>query len=95
MNFEQVKNLLAYDQLVSITWGAHDEIVKCRKYLDEKLQGSEELFYGINTGFGFFQDVKIDKAQLRELQENLLKSHACGLGEEVPKDIVKLMIMLK
>jgi histidine ammonia-lyase len=95
MNFEQVKNLLAYDQLVSITWAAHDEIVKCRKYLDEKLEGSDELFYGINTGFGFFQDVKIEKTQLRELQENLLKSHACGLGEELPKDIVKLMMMLK
>jgi len=95
ITFQQIKNLLAYDQLVSITWSAHDEIIKCRKYLDEKLDTSEELFYGINTGFGFFQDVKIDKAQLKELQNNLLKSHACGLGEEVPKDIVKLMMMLK
>ena len=46
--------------------------------------------YGINTGFGFLQDVRIDKAQLQELQSNLIKSHACGMGEEVPKDIVRL-----
>jgi histidine ammonia-lyase len=95
MTFENIKNLLANHQSVSITQNAHDEIIKCRKYLDEKLDGSDELFYGINTGFGFFQDIKIDKLQLRELQKNLLKSHACGLGEEVPADIVKLMIMLK
>ncbi|MEP6617332.1 MAG: histidine ammonia-lyase [Ginsengibacter sp.] len=94
-NFQQVKNLLAYNQLVSITWGAHDEIVKCRQYLDHKLETSEQLFYGINTGFGFFQDVKIEKSQLNQLQNNLLKSHACGLGDEVPGPIVKLMLMLK
>ncbi len=80
---------------MSITWGAHDEILKCRNYLDEKLATTDQLFYGINTGFGFFQDVKIDKSQLRELQENLLKSHACGMGDEVPEPIVKLMMMLK
>ena len=43
----------------------------------------------------FLQNVKIDKTQIEQLQYNLLKSHACGLGEEVPKDIVKLMLMLK
>ena len=93
--FEHLKNLLVHDQSISITPEARDEIIKCRKYLDEKLDESEELFYGINTGFGFFQDIKIDKPQLKELQNNLLKSHACGLGEEVPKEIVKLMMVLK
>jgi histidine ammonia-lyase len=93
--FEQIKNLLKFNQHVSITFDAHERIVKCREYLDKKIENSEELFYGINTGFGFLQNVKIDKAQLAELQSNLLKSHACGLGEEVPKDIVKLMLMLK
>src|SRR4051812_21263093 len=95
MNFQQVKNLLAFDQLVSITWGAHDEIVKCREYLDKKLASSDAAFYGINTGFGFLQNVRIDNGRLEELQKNLLMSHACGVGEEVPQDIVKLMIMLK
>ncbi|CAL1542762.1 unnamed protein product, partial [Lymnaea stagnalis] len=94
-DFQQIKNLLAHEQLVSITFDAHDRISKCRKYLDDKMAGSDDLFYGINTGFGFLQNVHIDKTQLQELQKNLIKSHACGLGEEVPRDIVKLMIAFK
>jgi histidine ammonia-lyase len=94
-NFQQIKNLLAFDQLVSITFDAHERILKCREYLDEKMKSPDALYYGINTGFGFLQNVQIDDAQLSELQNNLLKSHACGLGDEVPEDIVKLMIMLK
>jgi histidine ammonia-lyase len=94
-NFQQIKNLLAFDQLVSITFDAHERILKCREFLDTKMKSSDALYYGVNTGFGFLQNVQIDAAQLSELQNNLLKSHACGLGDEVPEDIVKLMIMLK
>jgi len=94
-DFLQIKNLLKYDQLVSITFKAHELIVKCREYLDKKLQQPGVLIYGVNTGFGFLQNVQIDKTQLEELQNNLLQSHACGLGEEVPRIIVRLMIMLK
>ena len=95
LSFQQVKNLLAFKQLVSITFDAHERIVACREYLDKKLGEGNELFYGINTGFGYLQNVKIDNAQLQELQVNLIKSHSCGLGEEVPAPIVRLMIMLK
>lgn len=95
LNFQQVKDLLAFDQLVSITFDAHFRIAACRKYLDDKLDSGTAIFYGINTGFGYLQNVKIDAAQLEELQINLIKSHACGLGEDVPVDIVKLMVMLK
>ena len=94
-DFQQLKDLLKYDQTVSITAEAVDQIKKCREYLDEKINGSDELFYGINTGFGFLQNVKIDKSQLQQLQSNLIQSHACGLGEEVQSEIVKLMLMLK
>ena len=95
LTFQQVKNLLKYKQLVSITYAAHEAILKCRDYLDKKINSSDELFYGINTGFGFLQNVKIEKEELETLQQNLLLSHACGLGEEVPEEIVKLMIVLK
>ena len=94
-NFQQIKNLLAYDQMVSITFDAHEKILKCREYLDRKMKENDSVFYGINTGFGYLQNVQIDDNQLSELQNNLLKSHACGLGDEVPEEIVKLMIMLK
>ena len=94
-DFQQIKNLLAQEQFLSITAAAQESINTCRIYLDDKINHSDGLFYGINTGFGFLQNVQIDKAQLQELQSNLIKSHACGMGEEVPKEIVKLMITLK
>ncbi len=95
LHFDQVKNLLDYNQQVSITFDAHERILACRAYLDAKMEDKDRLFYGINTGFGFLQNVKIDNSQIEQLQYNLLVSHACGLGEEVPHDIVKLMLMLK
>ena len=95
LHFHQVKNLLDYQQLVSITFDAHERIMACRNYLDAKMEDKDRLIYGINTGFGFLQNVKIDANQIEQLQYNLLVSHACGLGEEVPAEIVKLMLMLK
>lgn len=71
------------------------QINRCRRYLDDKINGSDALFYGINTGFGFLQNVAIDKTQTADLQYNLLQSHACGLGDEVPHEIVKWMLFLK
>ena len=94
-NFDQVRDLLAFQQLVSITFDAHDRIVLCRDYLDRKMSESNALHYGINTGFGYLQNVRINNDELEELQSNLLKSHACGIGEEVPKEIIKLMIAFK
>ena len=94
LHFQQVKNLLDFDQLVSITFDAHERILACREYLDRKLADGK-AYYGINTGFGYLQNVRIDASQLEQLQSNLLQSHACGMGEEVPQDIVKLMLMLK
>lgn len=93
--FEQVKALLAKKMSISLPPGALEQIAACRKYLDDKMDNTDASFYGINTGFGFLQNVQIDKTQLKELQSNLIKSHACGMGEEVPADIVKLMMALK
>ncbi len=94
-DFEQVKNLLRNNLKLSITDEARQGILRCRAFLDEKMEDNNAVFYGINTGFGFLQNVKIDASQVEKLQYNLLVSHACGMGEEVPHDIVKLMLMLK
>jgi len=95
LHFQQIKNLLTFNQLVSITFDAHAGILKCREYLDKKLLNKNELFYGVNTGFGYLQNVRIDNSQIEQLQHNLLTSHACGLGNHVPIPVVKLMLMLK
>ena len=77
---------------------ADDVILKiesCRSYLDSKIGNSEAAIYGINTGFGALHNVKITAANLIQLQENLVRSHACGAGAFVPKPIIKLMLLLK
>jgi histidine ammonia-lyase len=95
LSFEQIKSLLEYGQQISITFSAHEKIVECREYLDSKNKSDGKLYYGINTGFGFLQNVRIDPDQTEQLQANLLKSHACGMGELVPAPIVRLMLALK
>jgi histidine ammonia-lyase len=95
LRFEQVQDYLAHHQLVSITFDAHHRITACRDYLDRKLAAGDELFYGINTGFGFLQHMVIPEDKVEALQYNLLKSHACGMGEFVPLPVVRLMLMLK
>jgi histidine ammonia-lyase len=95
LHFEQVKNLLDFQQQVSITYDAHEKILRCREYLDDKMTEADHTYYGINTGFGYLQHVRIDADSIEQLQYNLIVSHACGMGDEVPKDIVKLMLMLK
>lgn len=72
-----------------------DKITNCRTYLNEKLKSQDLPIYGINTGFGSLYNVKITKENLTKLQENLMMSHACGTGEEVPQPIVRLMLLLK
>ncbi len=70
-------------------------IVDCRIYLDNKLKTHGAPIYGINTGFGSLCNVIIADKDIEQLQENLVKSHACGMGDEVPQQIVKLMLFLK
>ncbi|HOZ86894.1 MAG TPA: histidine ammonia-lyase [Bacteroidia bacterium] len=70
-------------------------ISDCRTYLDHKMKNNQGPIYGINTGFGSLCNVIIPPQDIEKLQENLVKSHACGMGEEVPQDIVRLMLLLK
>ncbi len=74
---------------------ARERIVACRNYLNKKLENSDRLFYGINTGFGSLCNVKISQEECGVLQENLVMSHACGMGDEVPEEIVRWMLFLK
>ena len=90
--FEQIIN----DNLkLSLSKEATDAVLACRAYLDQKMQDSDKLIYGINTGFGSLCDTAISSNDLEALQRNLVLSHACGTGEEVPSEIVKRMLFLK
>ncbi len=80
---------------VELSQEAEQAILKGRTYLEEKLKKHNAPIYGINTGFGSLCNVIIPNTELEKLQENLIKSHACGFGNTVNKDIVKLMLFLK
>ncbi|HAS44509.1 MAG TPA: histidine ammonia-lyase [Microscillaceae bacterium] len=85
----------ALQQKLALSEDAQQRIVHCRTYLDEKLAREDTPIYGINTGFGSLCDQEIDKKDLAKLQSNLVQSHACGMGDEVPSEIVQLMLFLK
>jgi len=72
-----------------------EKIKQCRDYLDRKMETSVEPIYGINTGFGSLHNKNIAKDKLEELQKNLVLSHACGMGADVPQEIVRLMLFFK
>jgi histidine ammonia-lyase len=95
LSLEDVQEIIYQNKILELSEDARVNIQKCRDYLDAKMEANETPIYGINTGFGSLCNVKISNENLSKLQENLVKSHACGTGEEVPSEIVKLMLLLK
>lgn len=98
----QVIDLKTVDQIIfqkkklALSDEAILNINKSYQYLQDKLKINDApIFYGINTGFGSLCDVKISNDKLELLQENLVMSHACGTGDLVPQEIVRLMLLFK
>ncbi len=95
LSLDQVADIIHHGVRLSLSAEATQRIVRCRSFLDEQLNGDSRAIYGINTGFGALCNTIIEPQALEELQRNLLLSHACGMGEEVPEEIVRLMLLLK
>lgn len=95
LSLEELNKIVTEKHTLALSEEAIANINKCREYLDNKMQSETNPIYGINTGFGSLYNVKISSENLTTLQENLMKSHACGTGDEVPSEIVKIMLLLK
>lgn len=95
LSFTTLETIIKEGYSLSLSTDAKKKIIKCRNYLDKKLKNNTNATYGINTGFGSLYNKVISEKDLEKLQENLVLSHACGVGEEVPEEIVKLMLLLK
>ena len=95
VGFDTLHQLIFSKKNLQLSKEAIKKIKNCRQYLDKKIKADSSPIYGINTGFGSLCNVKIENDNLQQLQENLVMSHACGTGSEVPKHIVKLMLFLK
>src|SRR6056300_604936 len=74
---------------------AVQRISASRAFLEDKTARSERPIYGVNTGFGSLCNIEIDDEDLGQLQTNLVRSHACGMGEYVRPEVIRLMIALK
>lgn len=90
-----LQNILKSDTKLTLGKEARDKIQRCREYLDKKIASDAKPVYGINTGFGSLYNRNIPSADLERLQENLVKSHAVGMGPAIPDEIVRLMLFLK
>ncbi len=95
LSLSEVQSILSENKKLVLSAEAKQRIQKCRVYLDEKMSKQDAVFYGINTGFGSLCNTQISFDELTQLQENLLLSHACGTGDYVPREVVKLMLLLK
>ncbi|MFM7216692.1 MAG: histidine ammonia-lyase [Bacteroidota bacterium] len=95
LGFEELETILRERTRVVLSEDAVKRIRHCRRYLDERVARHEGAVYGINTGFGALYDKSISTQDLGKLQWNLMTSHACGTGEPVPADVVRLMLVLK
>ena len=95
LTIEKAASLLAKGSILKLSKESEEAIVKCRKFLDSKMGDIGRPVYGITTGFGSLCNISIPAEDLSQLQHNLVMSHACGIGETVRPEIVKLMLLLK
>ena len=95
LSIERVGEIIFNGYQLELSDDARTRILRCREYLDKKMAVNEKPVYGVTTGFGSLCNVSIGKDQLTQLQINLMMSHACGTGDRVPNEIVKIMLLLK
>lgn len=95
LSLERVRQIIEEGYCLELSEDARRRIIHCREYLDRKMATQEAPIYGITTGFGSLCNISVGADELGCLQKNLVMSHACGTGERVDNEVVKLMLLLK
>ncbi|MCF8346179.1 MAG: aromatic amino acid ammonia-lyase, partial [Bacteroidales bacterium] len=95
IDWQVVRALIEEEKVLELSEESRNKIIRCREYLDERMKHGTDTLYGINTGFGSLYNKVISNDDLGLLQKNLVMSHACGVGEQVPEEITRLMLFLK
>ena len=95
LTIEKAAGLLEKGSQLLLSKESENAIIKCREFLDSKMGDIGRPVYGVTTGFGSLCNITVPAAELSQLQHNLVMSHACGIGDEVRPEIVKLMLLLK
>ena len=95
LTLAKIQEIIDQKMTLALSDEAVRRIEKCRAYLNQKMETQKVPIYGVTTGFGSLCNISISKEQLSQLQKNLVMSHACGVGDEVPAEVVRLMLLLK
>ena len=95
LTISNIRNILFQNRKLLLSSNTKKIILDSRNFLNKKIQDSDVPIYGVNTGFGSLCNTKIADNDLESLQRNLVLSHACGIGDLVPKEIVKIMLLFK
>jgi histidine ammonia-lyase len=94
LTIEEAKNIVDNNIEIGLTPGSRSAVNRSRKVIQDWIN-NDEVIYGVTTGFGEFKDVKIPHKDVEKLQHNLIISHSAGVGEPLPKNIVRLMLLLR
>lgn len=95
LTIDRVEQIISCNIPIALSDDARTRISRCREYLDRKMATQKEPIYGITTGFGSLCNISISSDKLSELQRNLVMSHSCSIGERVPPEVVRLMLLTK
>ena len=95
LSISDIRSIIGNGEKLQLGEDARKAIVRCREYLDSKMEDIDHPVYGVTTGFGSLCNITIAADQLSRLQHNLVMSHACGTGDTVRPEIVRIMLLLK
>lgn len=94
LTIENIIDVSRNGERVSLSEGVKEKVLKARKVIENAIN-ENKVIYGVTTGFGKFSDVVISEKKIKQLQKNLIMSHACGVGKPFEKDVVRTMMLLR
>jgi histidine ammonia-lyase len=94
LTLEDIEAVSLRAETVRLSPQARRQVQKSRRVVEHALS-EDRVVYGINTGFGNFRTVVVPRPDLEQLQTNLIRSHAAGVGDPFPEDIVRAILLLR
>ncbi len=94
LTLEDLEAVARHGAPVALSRGARDAVVRARRVVDDAV-AQDAVVYGVTTGFGNFADVVIPKDRIRELQLNLVRSHAAGVGAPLDEPTTRALMVLR
>lgn len=95
ITLDQIHDCIIHNKKLIVASSVLEKVHNNRVFLEHKLKSQEEPIYGINTGFGSLCNIKINDTDVNALQENLVLSHACGMGDKIDFTVTKAIFLLK